>query len=345
MFHVLTLCTLACFSIQSPEEEQPSAREKASVLLWLGDRIPTSKTGGEKTHPAVLQQLLDERDASWRVVTVSNPAFGSKAGLLELEQAVTEHAPAIVCLQVGAVAMTATETDDTGGESAVLAKQIERAIAACEAEQAIPVLVGYPSKSTSNLALRAIAAKQKVRFVDLQKCFTQKLSDAPDTELLTPDGASTDAGHELIAKVVLDELNRSEGAPLRLVERVRMYCRLREQNDWTAVYAMTDEEHREGMTLEAYLKIYGTGVLKAHSLEATGFRLDSTHRRAVVSLAGDFELVVANLPANVRASSPVPAPETKTRVSQQTSESWVWEEGSWWLHVPQVPENIKVQGR
>lgn len=79
-----------------------SAASSAQTILILGDSISTAYgMDPEEGWVSLLEQRLEERDASYRVVNVSLSGETTGGGLARLPDALSRHQPDIVVLELG----------------------------------------------------------------------------------------------------------------------------------------------------------------------------------------------------------------------------------------------------
>ncbi len=135
------------------------------------------------------------------------------------------------------------------------------------------------------------------------------------------------------------------GADDDLRARIALYTDLRKANDWDTLYDMVDPAQRAKVDKGRFLSLYGQGVLKTNSIELLGLEIDYETLDAVAQVETEAELVIAKLPAHVRASLQVPSREELVRTTEHLL-LWTWEEGDWYFCLDDAIERGKDdQGR
>ncbi|MBL8727869.1 MAG: hypothetical protein JNM25_05530 [Planctomycetes bacterium] len=118
----------------------------------------------------------------------------------------------------------------------------------------------------------------------------------------------------------------------KLTDRVAEYVRLRIQDDWVGIYAMTDAKDRRVVPIQRFLTLYGSGAIRTVSLTETARQIDAAAGTAQVDMTLDGELQIDKLPPQARATLRLQDP-TATRQSGPASFQWVLRDGEWWLRM------------
>jgi hypothetical protein len=121
----------------------------------------------------------------------------------------------------------------------------------------------------------------------------------------------------------------------QLVERAKDYIELRLTDDQEALYAMLREADRAKSSLAEYLAVFGQGVLKVHGIELTDTRVATDGRSATVDMLVDCELVVSNLPPEMRRNFSTAG--TNTRAQSPYRVAWEYENGDWYFTQEEKP--------
>ena len=121
-------------------------------------------------------------------------------------------------------------------------------------------------------------------------------------------------------------------AATRLDARVAEYLALRRADDWVGLYGLTDPAHRARVDRTSFLLMYGQGVLRVLSIDATAATIDPETRTASVSLHTTAELVASRLPAQFRKGFHEEHPE-HMRQELDHDLTWVWRDGDWWFQM------------
>lgn len=121
-----------------------------------------------------------------------------------------------------------------------------------------------------------------------------------------------------------------------LKDRFAAYRELRFADDQLAIYAMLTPEDRERTDLGGFLSIFATGAMRVHGMELEEARLDEGGVKGNVTYQLDSELVLAQLPPDMRArlSGTDPAELRRTTGSACT---WQFIEGEWYIELEEPP--------
>ncbi len=125
------------------------------------------------------------------------------------------------------------------------------------------------------------------------------------------------------------------GVPLyeaRLTERTTEYARLRQEENWPAIYSLSDARDRRKITLPKYLVLYGLGAIKANAIKEKSRQVDTANGTATVQMSLDGELRLDRLSAQIRRSLASQDPQDLHKVSDFPTE-WSWSDGDWWLRI------------
>lgn len=121
----------------------------------------------------------------------------------------------------------------------------------------------------------------------------------------------------------------------QLVERAQEYIDLRLTDDQEALYAMLRQADRAKSSLAEYLAVFGQGVLKVHGIELTGTRVATDGRSATVDMLVDCELVVRNLPPEMRRNFSTAGTDTRAQSAYRVA--WEYENGDWYFTQEEKP--------
>lgn len=119
-----------------------------------------------------------------------------------------------------------------------------------------------------------------------------------------------------------------------LRERFELYRKLRLQDDFVAMYDLSDPEQRATIDLRTYLSYYGHGMVRFHELRLDSLEFDWPHGEATVTATTNAELLVDKLPSSYRVS--MKNGEDDTRIEAPNSFAWVRRgDGQWYLRMDQ----------
>ncbi|WP_145186320.1 hypothetical protein [Planctomycetes bacterium Pla163] len=122
-----------------------------------------------------------------------------------------------------------------------------------------------------------------------------------------------------------------------LEERYADYRDLRMADDQVAIYSMLTPKDRERTDLGTFLGIFGTGAMRVHGMELTKSSLDDGGAAGRVDFVLDSELVLAQLPPDMRARLSGTDPAELRRQTEAAC-TWQFIDGEWYLEQEEPPQ-------
>ncbi len=133
---------------------------------------------------------------------------------------------------------------------------------------------------------------------------------------------------------VVSEAEAMEAAEERLTQTLENYRALRLKDDWVSIYDMVDPVHREEVSVQTFLKFFGSGILLVKDIETRSREIDweATVPTAKVALSAELEMVPSKLPAQFRRGLRIDDPEALLQTTDFEMD-WVWRENGWYFQL------------